>query len=77
MTASPSRKVYFDHSATTRVLPEVAEAMKPFFTEKFGNPSTIHSWGREARAAMEDARKKGVMASATSGRTLVVALWSK
>jgi cysteine desulfurase len=58
MTASPSRRVYFDHSATTRVLPEVVEAITPFFLEKFGNASTLHSWGREARAAMEDARKK-------------------
>jgi len=58
MTASPKKRVYFDHSATTRVLPEVHEAMTPFFLERFGNPSSIHSFGREAKAALEEARKK-------------------
>jgi len=57
MTASGSRRVYFDHSATTRVLPEVAEAMTPFFLDKFGNASSLHSFGRDARGAMEQARK--------------------
>ena len=52
------RKVYFDHSATTRVLPEVVEAMTPYFLDKFGNASSIHSFGREAKSAMEDARTK-------------------
>jgi len=58
MTASPKKRVYFDHSATTHVLPEVHEAMTPFFLEKFGNPSSIHSFGREAKTALEEARKK-------------------
>lgn len=57
MTASPMKRVYFDHSATTRVLPEVFDAMKPFFLEKFGNSSSIHSFGREAKVALEDSRK--------------------
>ena len=57
MTASPMRRVYFDHSATSRVLPEVFEAMAPFYTERFGNASSLHSFGREARASMEHARK--------------------
>jgi cysteine desulfurase len=57
MTASSMRRVYFDHSATTRVLPEVLDAMTPFFLDKFGNSSSIHSYGREAKAALEDARK--------------------
>lgn len=52
------RKVYFDHSATTRVLPEVFEAMTPYFLEKFGNASSIHAFGREAKTAMEEARTK-------------------
>ncbi len=57
MSASGTRKVYFDHSATTRVLPEVAEAMAPFFTERFGNASSLHALGRDARGAVEQARK--------------------
>ncbi|MGB9637601.1 MAG: cysteine desulfurase family protein, partial [Microgenomates group bacterium] len=45
-------------AATTPVLPEVVEAMAPFWTEKFGNASSLHSWGREARVAVEEAREK-------------------
>lgn len=52
------RKVYFDHSATTPVDPQVVEAMIPFFSEKFGNPSSIHSFGRETKVALEEAREK-------------------
>ena len=51
------RKVYFDHSATTPVDPQVVEAMLPFLTEKFGNPSSIHSFGREVKVALEEARE--------------------
>jgi len=51
------RKVYFDHSATTPVDPAVIEAMLPFLNEKFGNPSSIHSFGREAKVALEEARE--------------------
>lgn len=51
------RKVYFDHSATTPTDPLVIEAMLPFLNEKFGNPSSIHSFGREAKVALEDARE--------------------
>ena len=50
------RKVYLDHSATTAVDPEVAQLMMTYYTEKFGNPSSIHSFGREAKKALEDAR---------------------
>ncbi|MCU0860340.1 MAG: cysteine desulfurase NifS [Thermoplasmata archaeon] len=57
MSASGARRVYFDHSATTRVLPEVAEAMAPFFTDRFGNASSLHAMGRDARGAVEQARK--------------------
>lgn len=57
MTAGQMRRVYFDHSATSRVLPEVFDAMAPFFTDRFGNASSLHSYGREAKASMEHARK--------------------
>ncbi|KPL14423.1 MAG: cysteine desulfurase [Bacteroides sp. SM23_62] len=51
------RKVYFDHSATTPIDPQVTEAMLPFLNEKFGNPSSIHSYGREVKVALEEARE--------------------
>ena len=50
-------KVYMDNSATTRVLPEVVEAMKPYFTEKYGNPSSLHYLGLEAEGALDQSRK--------------------
>ncbi|HEY5370397.1 MAG TPA: cysteine desulfurase family protein [Hanamia sp.] len=50
-------RIYFDNAATTPLDPEVFEAMKPFFTEKFGNPSSIYSYGRETKMAIENARK--------------------
>lgn len=49
--------IYFDNAATTPLDPEVFEAMKPFMLEHFGNPSSIHSHGREVKAAIESARK--------------------
>ena len=50
-------RIYFDNAATTPLDPEVLEAMLPFFTEKFGNPSSIYSYGRETRMAIENARR--------------------
>ena len=50
-------RIYFDNAATTALDPEVLEAMMPFFTEKFGNPSSIYSYGRETKLAIENARK--------------------
>jgi cysteine desulfurase len=50
------QRVYFDNSATTPVLPEVLEAMRPYFGERFGNASSIHHHGQETRAAVETAR---------------------
>ena len=51
-------KVYFDNAATTPIDPAVFEEMKPFFEGFYGNPSSIHSHGREVRAAIERSRKK-------------------
>jgi cysteine desulfurase len=48
--------IYLDNAATTPVRPEVREAMLPFLGERFGNPSSVHRWGREARTALDDAR---------------------
>ena len=50
--------IYLDHSATTPVRPEVLEAMLPFFGPRFGNPSSTHRWGREARVALDEARER-------------------
>ena len=51
------RRVYLDNSATTPMLPEVLEAMQPYFGERFGNASSIHYHGQETRAAVEGARE--------------------
>lgn len=50
------RRVYLDNNATTPILPEVFEAMLPYFGERFGNASSIHGHGQDARAAVENAR---------------------
>jgi cysteine desulfurase len=54
----PIDPVYLDHAATTPVREEVFEAMKPFYGPRFGNPSSTHRWGREARAALDEARER-------------------
>jgi len=51
------RRVYLDNNATTPLLPEVFEAMRPYFGERFGNASSIHHHGQETRAAVESARE--------------------
>lgn len=48
--------MYFDHAATTPVHPRVIEAMTPYLTQVFGNPSSVHGAGRQARQALERAR---------------------
>jgi cysteine desulfurase len=53
-----SNPIYLDHAATTPVRPEVLEAMQPFYGPRFGNPSSTHRWGREARAALDEARER-------------------
>ena len=50
------KAVYLDHAATTPIRNEVREAMEPYLSESFGNPSSLHRWGREASAALENAR---------------------
>ncbi len=50
-------RIYFDNAATTSLDEEVLDAMMPYLTEKFGNPSSIYSYGRETRMAIESARK--------------------
>lgn len=50
-------RIYFDNAATTSLDNEVLQAMMPFLTEKFGNPSSIYSYGRETKMAIESARK--------------------
>ncbi len=52
------RRIYLDYAATTPTHPEVVEAMLPYFTDAFGNPSSIHSYGQEAKGAIEEARAK-------------------
>jgi cysteine desulfurase len=52
------KRIYLDHSATTPVAPEVLEAMLPYFGEKFGNASSLHSFGLEAKEALEESRAK-------------------
>ncbi len=51
------QRVYLDNNATTPLLPEVFEAMRPYFLERFGNASSIHQQGQQARAAVEQARE--------------------
>lgn len=55
--------VYVDNAATTPVSKPVLDAMLPFYTEYYGNPSSIYSVGREAKAPLEDARKRSPLVS--------------
>jgi len=52
------KRIYVDHAATTPIRSEVLEEMMPYLTERFGNPSSIYSYGREAKKAIEEAREK-------------------
>lgn len=53
-----SRRVYLDHAATTPLLPEVVEEMLPYLSKNFGNPSSLHDFGRDPKNAIEEARVK-------------------
>ncbi len=52
------QRIYLDNNATTRVAPEVLEAMLPFYGEVFGNPSSVHGYGQEAKEALDLAREQ-------------------
>lgn len=62
---------YLDYAATTPVRPEVLRAMEPFWSQRFGNPSSLHAAGRAARAALDDARRR--LAAALHGERGLVA----
>jgi len=53
-----NRRVYLDHNASTPVHPEVLQAMLPYFSERFGNPSSVHGFGRESREGIDTAREQ-------------------
>ena len=57
MNSQQQRQIYVDHAATTPVAPEVLDAMLPYFSEFYGNPSSIHRLGRRANIALEQARR--------------------
>lgn len=63
--------IYLDHAATTPVRPEVRAAMDPYFGPRFGNPSSTHHWGRDARAALEEARERLAAALGAQRRELI------
>ncbi len=64
-------RIYLDYAATTPTHPEVVKAMSPYFTEAFGNPSSIHSYGQEAKGAIEEARVKVASLISARGEEIV------
>lgn len=66
-----NRRVYLDHNASTPVHPEVLAEMLPYFSERFGNPSSVHAFGREAREGVDIARER-VAALLRAGRDEIV-----
>ena len=65
------RKVYLDHAATTPLNEEVLNEMLPYLKEHFGNPSSIHSFGREARRAVEESRERVAAALGASAEEII------
>ncbi|MCX6922208.1 MAG: aminotransferase class V-fold PLP-dependent enzyme, partial [Verrucomicrobia bacterium] len=57
----PMRTIYLDYNATTPLDPQVREAMRPFLSELWGNPSSVHHVGRQARARLDDARDRAAV----------------
>ena len=53
-----NQTIYFDNNATTKVAPEVVEALLPYFSERYGNPSSLYDFGAEIRRTVEEARKQ-------------------
>lgn len=64
------KNIYLDHAATTPVKPEVLEAMMPYFTQKYGNASSIYSIGRESKKAVEEARERVAAALGAQSREI-------
>ena len=58
-TSGAKRRIFMDYASACPVDPRVLEAMTPYFSEKFGNPSSLHATGREPKKALEEARAKG------------------
>lgn len=72
------RRIYMDHAATTPVRPEVLEAMLPYFSTEFGNASSVYSWGRSARQALDRARDTvGQLLGAEAGEIVFTASGSE
>ena len=69
--ASPSRRIYLDHNATTPVAPEVRDAMLPFLGDDCGNPSSIHGTGNRAKTALEAARRVVAQALNCTARRII------
>jgi cysteine desulfurase len=65
------KRIYLDHAATTPVAKEVLEAMRPFFSERYGNASSLYSLGREAKEAIEDARVKAAKVIGAEPREII------
>ena len=63
--------IYLDHAATTPVRDEVLAAMQPFFGARFGNPSSVHRWGREARTALDEAHERVANCLGASGDEII------
>lgn len=64
-------RIYLDHAATTPIRPEVIEAMQPYFAQYFGNPSSLHHFGKETSNAIKDAREKVAHTIGAKGEEIV------